>query len=235
MAKHVLLTREESKNKPWSTKLMEAGFTVSEVPMIETKAIRAEILVHAYDWIIFTSANTVHYYFQMGGHLPKSIKIAVIGEKTADELKYHGYSADFQPTLYTTDVFIVEWLNLGMEPQRVLIPKSSMARSEIAKCFSEQGHDVTENIIYETGLPEHACESLQKATSKQSIDVAIFASPSAWNNFVDCYQEDISKLTIASIGPVTTDAIRKSGFSVLYEPENYTMEQICQQLIEGEL
>ncbi|WP_051999332.1 uroporphyrinogen-III synthase [Listeria cornellensis] len=63
MAKHVLLTREAGKNEPWQDVLESAGFYVSAVPMIETRTHTCDVLLDEYDWIVFTSANTVRYFF----------------------------------------------------------------------------------------------------------------------------------------------------------------------------
>lgn len=235
MAKHVLLTREASKNMPWLDMLESAGFRVSAVPMIETRPHPCDEVLDEYDWIIFTSANTVRYFFEQQAVIPKKIKIAVIGEKTTEALALYGYSPHFQPSLFTTDVFIEEWLALGLVSQRIFLPKSNIARDEIAKRFAQSGHLVKENVIYETGFPEEAINQLQSVIHSQPIDIAIFASPSAWRHFLKSYAGDIKSLKIASIGPVTTEAIKKSGFSVAYEPDNYTMQQICELLIEGEI
>lgn len=174
-------------------------------------------------------------FFEQQEVIPEKIKIAVIGEKTGDELALYGYSPHFQPALFTTDVFIEEWLALGLISQHVFLPKSSIARDEIAKRFAQSGHSVTERVIYETVFPEKATNQLQSVMNFRPIDIAIFASPSAWRHFLKSYAGDTATLKIASIGPVTTEAIIKSGFLVTYEPGNYTMQQICELLIEGEL
>ncbi|MBC6309458.1 uroporphyrinogen-III synthase [Listeria sp. FSL L7-1582] len=235
MSKHVLLTREARKNESWLDFLENAGFQVSAVPMIETRPHPCDMVLDEYDWIVFTSANTVRYFFEQQETILETIKIAVIGEKTATVLASYGYSPNFQPTLFTTEIFIKEWLALGLTAQHIFVPKSSIARDEIAKRFAQFEHIVTECAIYETVFPEEATNQLQSVMNSQSIDIAVFASPSAWCHFIKSYTGDIEALKIASIGPVTTSAIVKSGFSVAYEPDNYTMQQICELLIEGEL
>ncbi|MBC1934819.1 uroporphyrinogen-III synthase [Listeria grandensis] len=235
MAKHILLTRESGKNEPWIHFLEKAGFSVSAVPMIETSVRSIEIDASEYDWIIFTSVNTVRYFFEQKLAIGVQTKIAVIGEKTAAAITARGYTVDFEPTLFTTDVFIEEWLALRMEKQRIFIPKSDIARSEIANQFIVAGHGVTECIIYETILPEKAADRLQTVVESTPIDMAVFASPSAWRHFLRCYNADLTTLKIVSIGPVTTKAIMDSGFAVTYEPSNYTMHQACTLIIEREL
>lgn len=83
MAKHILLTRESGKNEPWIHFLEKAGFSVSAVPMIETSVRSIEIDASEYDWIIFTSVNSVRYFFEQKLAIGVQTKIAVIGEKNS--------------------------------------------------------------------------------------------------------------------------------------------------------
>ncbi|MBC1292071.1 uroporphyrinogen-III synthase [Listeria booriae] len=230
MAKHVLLTREKAKNQPWADILREAGFQVSEVPMIETVAKEMSCEADDYDWIIFTSANTVDYFLRTN-ELSPNIHIATIGAKTTEALQKRNFTAHFQPSAYTTDVFIEEWLDLKLQNQKILLPKSNKSRNEIAQQLTKKGHAVTEIISYETKLPNEAKQMLSRASKEYPIDIAIFASPSAWHHFLACYTRTISEIEIASIGPVTTQAIHDSGYDVFYEAEVYTMQSLCEQLI----
>ncbi|WP_430534209.1 uroporphyrinogen-III synthase [Listeria rocourtiae] len=234
MSKHILLTREVGKNETSQLSLERAGFQVSIVPMIETRPCKCQMALGDYDWIVFTSANTVRYFFEQQAAIPSHVKIAVIGEKTAEMLASNQYNPDFLPTRFTTDIFIDEWLALDLNQQQIFIPKSNIARDEIERQFKNAGHLVTSRAIYETVSPERAREQLQSVTKSSPIDIAVFASPSAWHHFLKSYTDDVAKLKIASIGPVTTRAIELSGFAVTYAPTNYTMRQVCEILIKGE-
>ncbi|EUJ44120.1 uroporphyrinogen-III synthase [Listeria riparia] len=182
MAKHVLLTREKAKNQPWANILREAGFQVSEVPMIETVSTEMSCRIDDYDWIIFTSTNTVDYFLHTNG-LNLGIKIATIGAKTTEALQKRNFTVHFQPSAYTTDVFVEEWLDLKLQNKKILLPKSDKSRNEIAYQLTNKGHEVTEIISYETKIPNEAKPMLSRSTEDNPIDIAIFASPSAWYNF----------------------------------------------------
>ncbi len=52
-----------------------------------------------YDWLFFSSTNGVHTFFkQAKDAIPKDVKIAVVGEKTADAIRSYNLEIDFQPS-----------------------------------------------------------------------------------------------------------------------------------------
>ena len=84
--------------------LAKNGATVLSFPMIEIKpseltpAGKAKIgHLDSYDWLFFTSRNGVIHFFKQlidltgSSELPASLKVAVVGSKTASELEYYGY------------------------------------------------------------------------------------------------------------------------------------------------
>ena len=87
------------------------GGTLLSLPMIEIKAATLKNedtdkikQLGSYDWIFFTSRNgVVNFFAQLidltgSSELPASLKVAVVGTKTASELEYYGYSPAFTAT-----------------------------------------------------------------------------------------------------------------------------------------
>ncbi|MEI8203751.1 MAG: hydroxymethylbilane synthase, partial [Bacteroidota bacterium] len=106
--KVIISTRAIDPNDTLPDLLRAQGATFHPLPTIDVvtsqltqKEIEIIKDIKTFDWIFFTSKNGVLHFFKhlidVNGStdLPKSIKFAVIGEKTASELEYYGYAPSF--------------------------------------------------------------------------------------------------------------------------------------------
>ncbi|XTZ11879.1 MAG: uroporphyrinogen-III C-methyltransferase, partial [cyanobacterium endosymbiont of Rhopalodia inflata] len=106
----VLVTRAAEQSSQFSLMLQQQGARVIEMPALEIiPPLSWKGLDHAieklssFDWLIFTSANGIKFFFQRLETLGKDvrdlagIKLAVVGRKTAYVLKRYGLKADFIP------------------------------------------------------------------------------------------------------------------------------------------
>lgn len=101
--KKVLITRSAKDNKEFKEQLEKKGALVSELPMIQLQPIEDLTEIHAaldsldqIDWIVFTSASTVQFFFQIAEqkgvkfYYYPDLKIATVGEKTKIKLEQQG-------------------------------------------------------------------------------------------------------------------------------------------------
>ena len=95
-----LITRAREQSGDFATLLKKLGAEVIEFPTIEiVPPLRWKELDQAidqlksYDWLIFTSANGVNFFWQRlrekgkSYHLPSSLKVCAIGPATAQSIK----------------------------------------------------------------------------------------------------------------------------------------------------
>ena len=212
------------------------GGKVLTYPLIETveKVSKEEQTylskLSSYDWLIFTSQNAVKGFMakcdRHGVTVPKELKIAAVGEKTAAILQQHGFTIHFMPSVYSADVFVKEFSLVDGET--ALFLRGSMAKGTI-----HNGTGADEWTVYETIPCENYLLNLKVSLHEEPEPIVIFASPSA----VDVYAQHIvphvdwGYVKFASIGHITTAALKKYGVTPIVQPKIYTMQAVIEQLI----
>lgn len=216
--------------------ITQHGGKVFCYPLIETveKVTKEEQTylrnLKAYCWLIFTSQNAVKFFVnKLERHkvsLPKHIKIAAVGEKTAALLNQHGLTIDFMPTIYSADVFIQEFELAANE--RALFLRGSMAKSTI-----HDGTGADEWTVYETKPCNQYVEDLKACVLNEVNPIVIFASPSAVDMYAQKVVPDVAweQAKYASIGHITTAALQRYGVVPIVQPKIYTMQAVIEQLI----
>lgn len=190
------------------------------------------------DWLIFTSQNGVENFCKKmeRHHLDASHfggKIAAVGEKTAEFLKRNGFPIHFMPSIYSADVFVKEFPNVVEGNPSCFFVRGEKAKDTIKKSLP---FPVMEWNVYTTVEDEEYIQQLMDTIRTNDNCIIIFASPSA----VDCYNKYVvptigwNKIKIASIGHVTTEALRKFGAQVTYQPKKYTMQSVIEEIVKGE-
>lgn len=236
--KRVVVTRTRHQIGTVSRLLNELGADVIELPTIRIAEPQDNMsfgeLVqdcHTYDWIVFSSPNGVDAFFRMFYKLyddARSIggaRIAVIGPGTAARIKEHHLAVDLMPD----NDFVAEGLvqafrdHHNIENLKILWVRAAGAREVIAGGLTGLGAIVDEAIAYQT-LPEKEdnLEGLARL-KEEGADVITFTSASTVEHFFDLGVPLPAGIRIASIGPVTSAAIRERGLSVDVEATEHTI------------
>ncbi len=236
--KRVVVTRTRHQIGEVSRLLGALGADVIELPTIrivepEDKLGFGELVqdCHTYDWIVFSSPNGVDAFFQMFYRLyddARSIggaRIAVIGPGTAAKIKEHHLAVDLMPEKN----FVAEGLVQAFREQhnvenlKVLWVRAAGAREVIANGLTELGAIVDEAIAYQT-RPEREdnLEGLARLND-EGADVITFTSASTVEHFFDLGVTLPAGIRIASIGPVTSAALRERGLTVDTEASEHTI------------
>jgi uroporphyrinogen-III synthase len=245
-SKTVLVPRGEGQAKPFSDLVKKNGGIPIEIPLIafrpvqltnEIEAILSRL--HTYDWIIFTSNVTVETFFSFVREEVKQIfpKVAVIGKRTKEILTEQGISVEFTPSKYVAEVFVNDFLPIVTPGTKVLLPKGNLARDIIAKSLREQGAVVDEIIIYETYAPVESKNKLANLLNNQQLDILTFTSPSTVDHFMEIVHEHglfdkLAHCKVACIGPVTCKKVTESGLPVHISPDQYTVNDMIECMIE---
>ena len=226
----ILVTRRRAQASKLTAVLTELGATVVEIPAIETippedagPLDRALRQLAAFDWVIFTSANAVRFTRErcdaMGARpdaLLQGPGLAVVGPSTAAALGecFPGAAPTLAPDKdFRAEGLIEAFASLEVADLRVLLPSAEHARDVLPRALLARGAQVEVVIAYRTVAPPDLGEILA-ARLTQGFDLALFASPSAVENFTTAAGPRVRGLRVAVMGPVTEAAAREAGMDV---------------------
>jgi uroporphyrinogen III methyltransferase/synthase len=90
---------------------------------------------------------------------------------------------------------------------------------------------------YHTEKVRGDTEQLIHRLEEKTIDLVTFTSSSTVRNFKDLLPPDrfkqlIKGITIASIGPITTETAIQSGFEVAITAKSYTIAGLCDAIVK---
>lgn len=242
--KRILLTMSEDSAKEVRNECLELGMIPFGLPMIKIEPCsdyseldKAIIGIENYDWIVFTSQNSLRYFFfrlSANKISPQKalgkIKIAASG-KVADSIKNCGVKIDAFPKEHTPEKFLE--LMGDLDGKRILIPESNISIGSIAKAAGKRGASCDEIVSYMT-LPmvyssRHILDILEKG-----IDFIIFASPSGVKSLAESVGNDnigyINRSKLAYIGGVTAEEGRRCGLNVDMIPRESSTEGLMKAI-----
>lgn len=252
--KRVAVTRSSAQAGSLSRRLAELGADVVECPAIEISAPdsfqgldTAIGRLGSYRWIVFTSANGVDAFFErlqfagMDARALASAFVAAIGPATANRLQGWGIKADVVPDEYRGEAVFAAIVaasaqaGMSIAGSRVLIPRAQVAREALPDLLREAGAEVDVVAAYKTVSPAHASvDALADLLQEGKLDAVTFASPSAVRNLVELLGERaglLASTTLASIGPITSAALRDVGLSPSTEAKSYTADGLVDSLL----
>ena len=237
--KRVVVTRAREQASDLKRRLEEAGAEVVEFPMIEIgppssfeSLDRVIVSIADFQWLIFTSSNGVDAFFDRLRHHGKDarclagVMIAAVGESTANDLRNRGIDPDLVPAKFQSTAL----LPLFEEDQkgvRTAVIRAAQGRDELIDELRRRGGEVEVAIAYETRrLTAAACEL-------HDIDIVTFTSGSTVDNFFDVLPDKkvLDGALLASIGPTTSDAIRRHGRKPDIEASAATIASLCDSIV----
>jgi len=246
--KRIIITRARAQASGLVSQLTKLGAHCIEIPTIkiipaeDTAPLKKAIdHLNHYDWLVLTSVNGVKFFFDtlfdMGkdvralGHL----KFACIGPVTKERLADYGIISDILPETYRAESVVDAFSHMNMQRKKVLLPRAKVARTILPEELIKMGAVVDEVTAYETILCDDAKETLISLLTDQEIDAVTFTSSSTVSNFMSLLTEDAAKLlkgvTIASIGPITSDTARALGIKPDLEADPYTIPGLVDELL----
>ncbi len=225
--KRVAVTRSAHQSRRFGELLADRGAepvylpTIDIEPIIPNSRLRSAIdRISSYDAIIFTSVNGASIFF---AHLRGSgrdaralsgLTIIAIGAATAAHLAIYGIQADLVPEKFTSEGVVSVLEAYGVAGRNFLIPRAEEARDVIIRYIRTNGGSCSVVPIYRATIPTPA------GPVPEDLDIVTFTSSSTANNFIMLYGKGILKNSvIASIGPVTTATLIKSGINVDIEAQ----------------
>jgi uroporphyrinogen III methyltransferase/synthase len=249
MGRTVVVTRAREQASDLLRALSELGAACLECPTIRVVPAtdgapleRAIAHLASYDWIVFTSVNGVRFFFERLfargrdvralGHL----RTAAIGPATAEGLRAFGLTTDILPESYRAEAVAAAFARQDVRGKKILLPRAREARSVLPEALRAQGAVVDEVTAYETLAVGDGAETLRQHLENGRIDLVTFTSSSTVKNFKALLpQADFARLmagvTVASIGPITSETARGLGFEVHISAETYTIAGLCEAIL----
>ncbi|MEO0587009.1 MAG: uroporphyrinogen-III C-methyltransferase, partial [Planctomycetota bacterium] len=234
--KTVLVTRTRQQASALSARLEAMGAEVLEAPTIElvppaddAGLARAVAEVGSFDWVVLTSeagVGALSDRLMADGRDARAlggVKVAAVGRSTAAALRDRlGVVADLLPPDANGEALAEAMRDAGVGGgARCLLLRADIARPALPKRLAEAGAEVVEAVAYETRAVKALPEAVTAALAEGRVDWATFTSGSTAKNLAALLGEDaakaISGVRIASIGPVTSEAVRGCGWSVAVE------------------
>jgi len=245
--KGVVITRPEPQAASMATLLRDAGARVIAFPTIRIAppeswdGLDAAIQrLETYAWLIFTSANGVHYFLERlraaGKDLRdlKGIRLCTIGPATAAVLEGQGLRVDLVPETYLSEGVVAAFERYNLSGQRILLPRAEKARDVIPDGLARRGAFVDVVTAYRTVNSGRKATELAEQIARGHVDVLTFTSPSTVTNFLEIMGPEFlpipAGIRVACIGPVTAAAARKAGLPVDILQETYTVQGLVESL-----
>lgn len=247
--KRIVITRARAQASGLVAELNRLGAQCIEIPTIRITPPRdiapleqAIDRLDQYDWLVFTSVNGVKFFFdtlfakgrdvRALGHL----KFACIGPVTKERLGDYGIVSDILPETYRAESVVDAFKDVAIQGKKVLLPRAKKARTILPEELAGMGARVDEVTAYETELAAHGRETLVDLLKAGGVDAVTFTSSSTVANFMSLLDgEDSTALlrdvTLASIGPITSDTARDLGLAPTVEADPYTIQGLIDALL----
>jgi uroporphyrinogen III methyltransferase/synthase len=246
--KKILITRAREQSAEFVTRLKKLGAEVIEFPTIEIvpplswrNVDHAIAQLKSYDWIIFTSANGVNFFFQRLKEKGKTrrsisgIKLCAIGPATAKQLKKKGAQVDYIPKEFVAESILRGFKRMGIEGKQILLARAEKARDVLPEGLKKMGAGIDVVEVYRTIKPKGGAKRLRKLLEEKRPDVITFTSSSTVNHFAELpkgtdLKKALKDIVIACIGPITARTVREAGLKVHIQAEEYTIPALTRAI-----
>lgn len=237
----VVVTRAEGSDGPLTRELRELGLQVLSWPAVQVGVAdlaalrRALDAVESFAWIVFASRQAVAAVVERLPDAPRDVRIAAVGQATAQVLRQRGWPVDLTPEEASAaglvSAFAAQWTaaDRGM---RVLYPASSRALPTMALGLTQLGAQVTQVEAYRTEAAALNLSDCRAWIARGSIAAVTFASPSAVSELKRALgDEDFGRLlslaTAVAIGRTTASELAAHGHAAVVA-EAATLSSLAQ-------
>ena len=229
----VLVPRTKEQAGSLSRRLREYGAVPEEVPTISVepprnplqmdKAVRG-LVEGRYEWIAFTSVNAVKAVrekfeeYGLDARAFSGLKIAAVGDKTAQAIADWGLRADLVPSGEQSAAGLLEdWppYDEVLDPiNRVFLPRADIATENLVAGLIDLGWECDDVTAYRTVRATPPPAPVRDAIKTGKFDAVVFTSSSTVRNLVGIAGKPHPSTIIAVIGPATAKTAEEHGLRV---------------------
>jgi uroporphyrinogen III methyltransferase/synthase len=162
--------------------------------------------------------------------------IAAVGDTTAAELRVHGVNPDLIPDKFQS-IALLPYFEGDQHGIRFAVVRAAEGKDDLIDALRKRGADVDLAVAYETRAADVDLGELREWIANDTIDVVTFTSASTVEHFfAKLTGEERAKVNaraiLASIGPVTSEAIRRYGKAPDVESANAGIQALHDAIVE---
>jgi uroporphyrinogen-III synthase len=248
--RRIAVTRAREQASELAAKLGSLGAEVIELPLIHiSKSINkqslADVLLELgrYDWIVFTSANGVRFFFEEFLRIFEDIRslgllrFACIGDATAKAIREFRIKIECQPKTATAEALADELIATGsLDNANVVVITGNLNRDVLVTKLEAARAIVDQLQVYQTEKTDLGHDAAAADFRAHGADAILFASSSAAQSFVD--QAAALALTAGakrpfagSIGPQTSETMKKAGIPVDFTAKEPSLDSLVEATV----
>lgn len=192
--------------------------------------------MNEFDWLVFSSANGVHYFMlrlctlghdarRLGG-----VRLAAIGPATADALSEYLLVADEVPSEFRAEA-LAEKLAPHARGGRFLLARASRGREVLAKSLAAAGANVEQVIVYESRDVERPDDEVAAGLAAGRIDWVTVTSSAIARSLIRMFGESLHKTRLAAISPLTAETLVELGHKPAIVAASYTADGVVDAIM----
>lgn len=247
----VLVPRTKEQAGEMSDRLVAHGALPIEVPTIAVEPPRSPAQMERavkglvdgrYQWVVFTSTNAVRAVwekfaeFGLDARAFSGVKIACVGESTADRVRAFGISPELVPSGEQSSLGLLdefpEYDTIFDPVNRVLLPRADIATETLAEGLRERGWEIEDVTAYRTVRAAPPAAETREMIKTGGFDAVCFTSSSTVRNLVGIAGKPHARTIVACIGPKTAETAAEFGLRVDVQPETAAVGPLVDALAE---
>jgi uroporphyrinogen III methyltransferase/synthase len=247
----VLVPRTKDQAGEMSERLTAHGALPIEVPTIAVEPPRSPAQMERavkglvdgrYQWVVFTSTNAVRAVWEKFGEFGldarafSGVKIACVGEATADRVRAFGISPELVPSGEQSSLGLLDEFppyDSVFDPvNRVLLPRADIATETLAEGLRERGWEIEDVTAYRTVRAAPPPAATREMIKTGGFDAVCFTSSSTVRNLVGIAGKPHARTIVACIGPKTAETAAEFGLRVDVQPETAAVGPLIEALAE---
>jgi uroporphyrinogen III methyltransferase/synthase len=248
----VLVPRTKDQAGAMSERLRQYGAVPIEVPTIAVEPPRTPtqmeraikgLVTGRYEWIVFTSTNAVRAVrekfeqYGLDARAFAGVKIACVGESTADAVRAFGISPELVPSgEQSSEGLLADFADYDevLDPiDRILLPRADIATETLAAGLRERGWEIDDVTAYRTVRAAPPAAEIRDAIKSGGFQAVCFTSSSTVRNLVGIAGKPHARTMVAVIGPASAATAREFGLRVDVQPETASIPALVDALAEA--
>lgn len=249
--RRIAVTRARDQAPELSAKLIALGAEPVELPLITisreiSKQNLADTMLELgnYDWMVFTSANGVRYFFEqffvLFGDIRALglIRFACIGEATARAIEAFHLKVECQPSVATGEALADALIETGsLDSAKLLVITGNLNREILVTKLEEARAIIDQLQVYKTEQSDLTDDPVAADFRKHGADAVLFASSSAVQSYATQHKalrlSASAKIPLmGSIGPLTTETLIESGMALAFEAKKPSLDSLITALVK---
>jgi len=247
----VLVPRTKDQAGEMSDRLVGHGALPIEVPTIAVEPPRSPAQMERavkglvdgrFQWVVFTSTNAVRAVwekfneFGLDARAFSGVKIACVGQATADRVRAFGINPELVPTGEQSSLGLLDefppYDDVFDPVNRVLLPRADIATETLAEGLRERGWEIEDVTAYRTVRAAPPPAQTREMIKTGGFDAVCFTSSSTVRNLVGIAGKPHARTIVACIGPKTAETAAEFGLRVDVQPEVAAVGPLVEALAE---